>query len=156
MLHVRITLISCSTSRTTSYYFSTIKASSIFSKYMKYHFNFKILTWFRIQGPLRSKINLGEESAAYGHSWSVGRNSMSDGIIGNLEKLKMKQNNQKNLDNLVIGWSSREKSLSGNSVLIVKKSQWKLWKVFGQFREIICMFSIFLYKWWASVIVGRY
>ena len=70
--------------------------------------------WFRNQGLLRNQVNLGEECA---------RNSVSDGIVGNLEKLKMKQNNQKNSDNLVYGCSYRKKSVSGNSVLFVKKSQ---------------------------------
>ena len=68
--------------------------------------------WFRIQDPLRNQVNLGEKCAAYGHSWSVRRNSESDGIIGNPEKLKMKQNNRKNSDNLVYVCSSREKSIS--------------------------------------------
>ena len=44
--------------------------------------------WFRIQDPLRNQVNLGEKCAAYGHSWSVRINSVSDGIIGNPEKLK--------------------------------------------------------------------
>ena len=101
--------------------------------------------WFRNQGLLRNQVNLGEECA---------RNSVSDGIVGNLEKLKMKQNNQKNSDNLVYGCSYRKNPFRAIQCYLLRKvsencerslgNSGIILKVFGQFREIICMFSIFL------------
>ena len=44
-----------------------------------------------VQGPSRNQVDLGEECAAYGHSWQAGRNLVSDGIEGIPEKRKMKQ-----------------------------------------------------------------
>ena len=79
--------------------------------------------WFRIQDPLRNQVNLGEKCAAYGHSWSVRRNSVSDVIIGKTkDEAKNNQRDQNNSDNLVYGCSSREKSISDNSVLFTFKS----------------------------------